>query len=132
MTRPRDPAPDATPGTAPGAGSTLVVSSDLAALEREFVAAVRAAKGNDPVAPVLVVAGSHLQHVYLRRRLARALRAAANVRFVTLMDLAGELALPAGEELAVTPASAGVEAGAEAGARFVVPRVDVHAIVELS
>ena len=96
MTRPRDPAPDATPGTAPGAGSTLVVSSDLAALEREFVAAVRAAKGDDPVAPVLVVAGSHLQHVYLRRRLARALRAAANVRFVTLMDLAGELALPGG------------------------------------
>lgn len=39
---------------------------------------------------------------------------------------------PAGEELAVTPASAGAEAGAEAGARFVVPRVDVHAIIELS
>ena len=92
----RDAAPDAAPGAAPSAGSTLVVSSDLAALEREFVAAVRAAKGNDPVAPVLVVAGSHLQHVYLRRRLARALRAAANVRFVTLMDLAGELALPGG------------------------------------
>lgn len=88
MTRPRE--------AAPGAGSTLVVSADLAALEREFVAAVRAAKRDDPVAPVLVVVGSHLQHVYLRRRLARALRAVANVRFVTLMDLAGELALPGG------------------------------------
>ena len=59
------------------------------------MAAVRAAKADDPVAPVLVVVGSHLQHIYLRRRLARSLTAVANVRFVTLMDLAGELALPA-------------------------------------
>ena len=75
-------------------GATLAVSADLAALERAFVAAVRAAKADAPVAPVLVVVGSHLQHVYLRRLLARSLTAVANVRFVTLMDLAGELALP--------------------------------------
>ena len=64
------------------------------------MAAVRAAKADDPVAPVLVVVGSHLQHIYLRRRLARSLTAVANVRFVTLMDLAGELALPARAEQA--------------------------------
>ena len=45
---------------------------------------------------MLVVVGSHLQHIYLRRLLARELTAVANVRFVTLMDLAGELSLPDG------------------------------------
>ena len=73
---------------------TITVSPDLAALERAFLAAVRAAKADDPVAPVLVAVGSHLQHVYLRRLLARSLTAVANVRFATLMDLAAELALP--------------------------------------
>ena len=62
--------------------------------------AVRAAKADDPVAPVLVVVGSHLQHIYLRRLLARSLTAVANVRFVTLMDLTGELALPGDAETA--------------------------------
>ena len=75
-------------------GATLTVSADLGALEREFLAAVRAARADDPVAPVLVVVGSHLQHVYLRRLLARSFTAVANVRFATLMDLAAELALP--------------------------------------
>ena len=76
----------------------ITVSPDLAALERAFLAAVRAAKADDPVAPVLVVVGSHLQHVYLRRLLARSLTAVANVRFATLMDLAAELALPSPAE----------------------------------
>ena len=75
-------------------GATLITSADLGALERAFVAAVRAAKEEDPLAPVLVVVGSHLQHIYLRRLLARELKAVANVRFVTLPDLTGELALP--------------------------------------
>ena len=75
-------------------GGILTVGPGLAALERAFLAAVRAAKADDPVAPVLVVVGSHLQHVYLRRLLARSLTAVANVRFATLMDLAAELALP--------------------------------------
>ncbi len=78
------------------AGATLTTSADLGALERAFVAAVRAAKAEDPIAPVLVVVGSHLQHIYLRRLLARKLTAVANVRFITLMDLAGELSLPDG------------------------------------
>ena len=83
-------------GTGAGspAGATLTTSADLGALERAFVAAVRAAKTEDPIAPVLVVVGSHLQHIYLRRLLARELTAVANVRFVTLMDLSGELSLP--------------------------------------
>lgn len=81
---------------------TLEVSADLAALERAFVAAVRAAQADDPAAPVLVVVGSHLQHVYLRRRLARSLTAVANVRCATLLDLAGELALPDAAPTAAT------------------------------
>ena len=79
-------------------GSALVVSADVAKLEREFAEHVRAAKRADPAAAVLVVVGSHLQHIYLRRLLARSLTAVANVRFVTLMDLAGELALASGGE----------------------------------
>ena len=78
------------------AGAILTTSADLGALQREFVATVRTAKAEDPLAPVLVVVGSHLQHIYLRRLLARKLTAVANVRFVTLMDLAGELSLPDG------------------------------------
>lgn len=85
-------------------GATLTVSADLGALEREFLAAVRAAKADDPVAPVLVVVGSHLQHVYLRRMLARSFTAVANVRFATLMDLAAELALPSAAESAESAA----------------------------
>lgn len=81
-------------------GSTLLASADVARLEREFVSAVRTAKADDPAAAVLVVVGSHLQHIYLRRLLARSLTAVANVRFLTLMDLAGELALPGGTESA--------------------------------
>lgn len=78
------------------AGAILTTSADLGALQREFAATVRTAKAEDPLAPVLVVVGSHLQHIYLRRLLARNLTAVANVRFVTLMDLAGELSLPEG------------------------------------
>ena len=97
---------------APGAdvpahhGSAVVVSGDVAKLEREFVGAVRSAKADDPAAAVLVVVGSHLQHIYLRRLLARSLTAVANVRFLTLMDLAGELAPPDGAavETGSTPA----------------------------
>ena len=73
--------------------------------------AVRAAKADDPVAPVLVVVGSHLQHIYLRRLLARSLTAVANIRFVTLLDMAGELALP-------------IDAGTEAGAHPALPLPD--------
>ena len=78
---------------APIRAGTVVVSADLAVLERAFVEAVRALKAGHVVKPVLVVVGSHLQHVYLRRRLARELTAVANVRFLTLMDLAGEVSL---------------------------------------
>ena len=94
------------PGSADGharaaqPGSALVTSTDVVKLEAAFVDAVRAAKARDPATPVLVVVGSHLQHIYLRRRLAHSLTAVANVRFVTLMDLAGELGLPASAQQA--------------------------------
>src|SRR5438128_1431987 len=90
----------------------LYTSSSLGALETELVRQVWAVKERDALAPVTVVVGSNLQHIYLRRRLAEALGAVANVRFHTLLDLAGEiqlladsreyLALPeGGEELIV-------------------------------
>ena len=96
-TRPRGIADGRPADEAPAhGGSVLVVSADVARLEQAFVEQVGAAKRADPAAAVLVVVGSHLQHIYLRRLLARSLTAVANVRFVTLMDLAGELA-PASE-----------------------------------
>ena len=92
-TRPRGTAAERPAEEAPAhGGSVLVVSADIARLEQEFVEQVCAGKRADPAAAVLVVVGSHLQHIYLRRLLARSLTAVANVRFVTLMDLAGELA----------------------------------------
>ena len=90
---------------APGS-SAVVVSGDIAKLECAFVDAVRSAKRADPAAAVLVVVGSHLQHIYLRRLLARSLSAVANVRFLTLMDLAGELALAGGASGAAGTGSA--------------------------
>ena len=71
--------------------SDVAISADLASLERELVEKVRAIKRNDPLAPVTVIVGSNLQHIYLRRVLAKELGAVVNVRFHTLLDLAGEI-----------------------------------------
>lgn len=72
------------------------------------------------MAAVTVVIGSNLQHIYLRRRLADALGGVTNVRFYTLLDLAGELQLsPAiGNDLLALP---------EGGESLI-----VHAILESS
>lgn len=73
--------------------SSLVTSPALASLEHSLIERVRSLKRDDQMAPVTVVVGSNLQHIYLRRQLARALGAVANVRFHTLLDLAGEICL---------------------------------------
>ncbi len=71
--------------------SELVTSGSLALLEGELVERIRREK-RDPLAPIVVVVGSQLQHVYLRRVIARALGASANIRFLTLLDVAGLVA----------------------------------------
>ena len=93
----------------PEGESELIVSGSLAALEARLVELVRAAKESDPLSSVTVVVGSNLQHIYLRRLLARSLGAVANVRFHTLLDLAGELYLARrSEELKPLPDGAQV------------------------
>src|SRR5438034_886864 len=69
---------------------SLVVSPCLAQLEDAFLAAVYREKSADAARAVTVIVGSNLQQIYLRRRLAAKYGAVANVRFYTLLDLAGE------------------------------------------
>lgn len=71
----------------------IFAADSIPRLEERFVDLARAAKQGAPLAPVNVIVGSNLQHIYLRRLLARSLGAVANVRFLTLLDLAGELCL---------------------------------------
>lgn len=71
----------------------VITSSSLSVLEQRFIDLIAEAKRADPLALVTVVVGSNLQHIYLRRRLAEASGAVANVRFYTLLDLAGEIQL---------------------------------------
>jgi len=78
-----------------GSGHRLV-AGPFAALEPEFLAAVRELKREDPLRPVEILVGSNLLAVYLRRRAAHEMGAVANLRFLTFVDLAREMA-PAGD-----------------------------------
>lgn len=80
-------------GSAPNLVASVVRSSSLDALEDEFVRQIEQARRAGPVSPITVIVGSNLQHIYLRRLLARRLRAITNIRFVTLLDLAGEISM---------------------------------------
>lgn len=75
---------------------TLITSPSIGSLEHSLIERIGSLKQGDPLAPVTVVVGSNLQHIYLRRRLASAFGAVANVRFHSLLDLAGEIALASG------------------------------------
>ena len=70
----------------------LLLSGPFAALEPAFVSAVAGLKKEDPLRPVQVLVGSNLLAVYLRRRAAEELGAVANIRFLTFVDLAREIA----------------------------------------
>ena len=70
----------------------LHLSGPFAALEPAFVSAVAGLKKEDPLRPVQVLVGSNLLAVYLRRRAAEELGAVANIRFLTFVDLAREIA----------------------------------------
>lgn len=115
--------------------NTIVTSPDLASLEAEFVGSVGRAKAADALAPLTIVVGSNLQHTYLRRRLARAYGAVANVRFLTLLDLAGEVHLAMPDDPAMRPLPPGSEAlivrvvTRRAGSGTGLP-IDVHGMAE--
>lgn len=85
--------PGAKDSTTDPAAGLLVTGASLADLERHFVARIAELKSGNALAPVTVIVGSNLQHAYLRRLLARSLGAIANVRFRTLLDVAGDIAL---------------------------------------
>ncbi len=69
-----------------------LVCGSFPALEPEFLAAIRALKRHDPLRPIQVLVGSNLLAVYLRRRAAGEFGAVANLRFLTFLDLAREIA----------------------------------------
>ncbi|MGE5345958.1 MAG: hypothetical protein ACM3JH_08395, partial [Acidithiobacillales bacterium] len=69
-----------------------LVTGPFASLEPGFLAAVRELKREDPLRPVEVLVGSNLLAVYLRRRAADEMGAVANLRFLTFLDLARDVA----------------------------------------
>ena len=92
----------------PLSGKVLAHDS-LDALEAELLERVRAVKRDGgPLAPLTVVTGSHVLHIYLRRLLARADGAVVNVRFMTLLDVAAAVV---DEAATTTTAPAAGDAG---------------------
>lgn len=75
----------------PGPAHRLV-TGPFAALEPEFLAAIRELQREDPLRPLEILVGSNLLAVYLRRRATEAMGAVANLRFLTFLDLARGLA----------------------------------------
>ena len=95
----------------------VIHDTSLESLEEGFVEAVSRARGLDPLAPLTVIVGSNLQHIYLRRLLARTRGAVANIRFLTLLDLAGEVHMAAAPNRPLEPLPEGGE-GLLVGAIF--------------
>ncbi|MFW6158384.1 MAG: hypothetical protein ACOC8E_03410, partial [Planctomycetota bacterium] len=77
-------------------------------LESALEQSIRAAKADDPGAPVIVLVGSTVLDIYLRRRLARRLPL-WNVRFVTFAQLARMLGRPALRRAGRDPLPPGAE-----------------------
>lgn len=77
--------------TPPAAGHR-VVAGPFASLEPLLLEEIDRLKAGDPLAPVEVLVGSNLLSVYLRRAYAASRGAAANIRFLTFLDLARDLA----------------------------------------
>jgi ATP-dependent helicase/nuclease subunit B len=71
---------------------TLFLGPFQPELEEAFFVWVRARKGKDPFAPLVVLVGSNLLGLYLRRLLAQRGLNHINLRFLTFIDLARALA----------------------------------------
>ncbi|MDD3642124.1 MAG: PD-(D/E)XK nuclease family protein [Candidatus Krumholzibacteria bacterium] len=67
----------------------LYTAGDFAALEEALAAEVREASRRDPLPGVCIIAGSNLLCSYLRRSLAHRLGGVADLRALTIADLAG-------------------------------------------
>ncbi|MBP1596203.1 MAG: ATP-dependent nuclease subunit B-like protein [Acidobacteria bacterium] len=72
-----------------------IFTGTFAALEARFVELARRQQEGDPLAPVAVLVGSNLLASYLKRRIAETGGAAANLHFLTFLDLARKLGSPA-------------------------------------
>jgi ATP-dependent helicase/nuclease subunit B len=68
----------------------VITGKSLAEIEAALVSMVAECQRHESLAPVVIVTGSNLQRLYLRRKLAQDLGAVGNVRFLTLVDVAGE------------------------------------------
>ena len=95
----------------PAVAHELNVSASEEILARRLLADVRAGREGNPLGAAVVAVRSNLVGIQLSRRLAREAGGHANVRFLTLWDLAGLLAgpgasLPAGGERVVFAALA--------------------------
>jgi ATP-dependent helicase/DNAse subunit B len=75
----------------------------FSSLEERFLSSLREKKEADPLHPILVLVGSNLLHLHLRRKLALVGCSHINVRFLTLLDLAHELGGPVLEEKGLRP-----------------------------
>ncbi len=109
----------------PAAPAHRLVTGPFSALEPAFLTVIRSLKEGDPLRPVEILVGSNLLAVYLRRRAADEMGAAANLRFLTFVDLARKIApaddprppLPAlGPRLLARRALRGTAEGAAFGA----------------
>lgn len=76
----------------PPAPSHRLLVGAFQSLEPAFLEAIRVLKEKDPLRRVEILVGSNLLAVYLRRRVAREFGAVANLRFLTFLDLAREIA----------------------------------------
>ncbi len=83
--------------------NAVITSPRISSLEAELVALAGGVTARDGLVPLTVVVGWNLQHTYMRRRLARAYGAIANVRFLPLLDLAGEVRLAMPDDPALRP-----------------------------
>ncbi len=72
----------------------MIYQGRFSELETHLFASIEEIKRDDPLAPVVVLAGSNLARLYLQRRLAEDRSSHLNVRFLTFMDLARFLTEP--------------------------------------
>jgi len=72
----------------------MVIAPSLSALENRLAELVMATKGEDALAPVVVLVGSNLLRNYLRRRLGGILNGHINLRFPLIIDLVSALSAP--------------------------------------
>ncbi len=75
----------------------LITSGSLAQLETRLFSSIRDAKRDDPFRPLVVLCGSRFLGHYLARQLARAGSPHAAIQFLTLNDLARQLAGESGQ-----------------------------------